>query len=52
MDTKEYNTWLQWWFDEVRKVSKEDILLIMDNCGSHGKGLNLPGLRFEFLPPK
>ena len=37
MDTKEYSTWLQWWFHEIRKVTKEDTLLIMDNWGSHGE---------------
>ena len=52
MDTKEYNTWLQWRFDEVRKVTQEDTFLIMDNCWIHGEGMNLPGLRVEFLPPK
>ena len=52
MDTNEYNTWLRWWFDEVRKVTQEDILLLMDNCGSHAKGMNLTGLHAEFLPPK
>ena len=34
MDTKYYNIWLQWWFDEVRKVVQEDIILIMDNWGA------------------
>ena len=33
-------------------MTQEDLLLIMDNCGSHGEGMNLPGLRVEFLPPK
>ena len=33
-------------------MTQEDILLIMDNCGSHVEGLNLPGLRVEFLLPK
>ena len=52
MDTKEYNTWLQWWFHEVRKVTQEDVQLIIDNFGSHGVGLNLPGLRVESLTLK
>ena len=52
MDSKEYTTWLQWWFGEVRKVTQEDILLIMHNCGSHEEGINLSGLRVDFLPPK
>ena len=52
MGSKEYNTWLQWWFVEVRKVTQNDILLIMHNRGSHEEGINLHGLRVEFLPPK
>ena len=52
MDSKEYTRYLQWWFGEVRKVIQEDILLIMENWGSHEEGINHPGLHVEFLPPK
>ena len=52
MGSKEYTTWIRWWFVEVRKVTQEDIFLIMENFGSHEEIINLPGLRLEFLPPK
>ena len=52
MDSKEYTKWLQWWFAKVRKVTQEDTLLILNNCGSYEERINLPGLRVEFLPPK
>ena len=51
VDSKKHTTRLQWWFVEVRRVAQEDILLIMHNCVSHGEGINLQGLRVEFLPP-
>ena len=52
MNTREYSTWLQLWFDEVPNVTQEEIFLIMDNCGSQKEVLNLRGLRVELLPPK
>ena len=52
MDTKEYKKRVRLWFDEVRKVAQEDILLIMVSCLSHGERMNHPGLRVDFLTPK
>ena len=52
MDTKEYKKRVRLWFDEVRKVAQEDILLIMVSCVSHGERMNHPGLRIEFLTQK
>ena len=52
MDSTELNCWIGWWYNEVRKFTQEDVLLIMDNCGGHEIEINYPGLRIEFLPPK
>ena len=51
MDSIEFNRWIGWRYNEVRKFTQEDVLLIMDNCGGHESEINYPGLRIEFLPP-
>ena len=51
MDSTEFNRWIGWWYNEVRKFTQEDVLLIMGNCGGHESEINYPGLGIEFLPP-
>ena len=35
MDSIEFKLWIGWWYNEVRKFTQEDVLLIMDNCGGN-----------------
>ena len=46
-----FQKWITWWSSEVRKVTQDDILLIIVNCGGQECDMDLPGLRIEFLPP-
>ena len=52
MDSEKFNIWVQWWYNELRKLNQDNILLIMDNCGGHECNIELPELRVELLAPK
>ena len=52
MDSDGFNKWIQNWYREVKEKSDGPWLMILDNCGDHEIDFRLPGVRFEFLPPR
>ena len=51
MDGENFNEWIVWKYDEVRRKTSGDILLIIHNCGGHESNLSLSGFRIETLSP-
>ncbi len=51
MDNVIFQKAISWWYNKVREVMQDDVLLKMDDCGGHERGLDLSGLRIEILPP-
>ena len=49
MDSNYFNTWVEWWYSEIRKKSNSPWLFIMNNCSGHESVIALPGLRIELL---
>ena len=50
MDADVFKRWLQWWYDEVRKLSSGPWLLILDDCSGHDNLPAFDGVRYFFLP--
>ena len=40
------------WYREVKEKSDGPWLVILDNCDDHELYVSLPGVHFEFLPPR
>lgn len=51
VDSIVFKRWLCCWYNEVRKVTNEDVILIEDNCGGHESEIIYPGFKIEFMPP-
>ncbi len=51
MDAKGFVDWVQWWYNEVRKVSSGPWCLLFDNCGGHGDLPSFNGVQYVELPP-
>ena len=52
MDSNGFKKCIEMWYREVKERSDSPWLMILDNCGGHELAVILPGVRFEFLPPR
>ena len=50
MDNAESSKWITWWYKEVREITNDDVLILMDNCDGHECDVNLLGFLFGLSP--
>ncbi len=52
MDSPGFTDWVQWWYEEVKKVSNGPWPLIMENFSSHDSLPALDNVKYVLLPEK
>ncbi len=52
MDSPGFTGWVQWWYEEVKKVSNGPWPLIIENFSNHDSLPALDNVKYVFLPEK